>query len=42
LGQVSSVELLTAADILNTSTSKYLQARLEMFFRYQLLELLKS
>jgi outer membrane protein len=42
LGQVSSVELLTAADILNTSTSKYLQAKLEMFFRYQLLELLKS
>jgi outer membrane protein len=42
LGQVSSVELLTAADILYTSTSKYLQAKLEMFFRYQLLELLKS
>jgi outer membrane protein len=42
LGQLSSVELITAADILNTSTSKYLQAKLEMFFRFKLLELLKS
>ncbi|WP_169337646.1 TolC family protein [Segetibacter koreensis] len=42
LGQISSVELLAARDILNTSTSKYLQAKLQLFFQYQLLELLKA
>lgn len=41
LGQISSVELLTAKDILNASTSAYLQSKLELFFRYQLLVLLK-
>jgi outer membrane protein len=41
LGQISSVELLAARDILNTSTSGYLQARLQLYFQFQLLELLK-
>jgi outer membrane protein len=40
LGQVSSVELFTARDILNASTSRYIQAKLELFFRHQLLQLL--
>ena len=42
LGQISSVELLTARDILNASVSKYLQAKLELYFRYQLLLLLRD
>ncbi|MDQ4141406.1 MAG: TolC family protein [Bacteroidota bacterium] len=42
LGQISSVELLTARDILNASAATYLQAKLELFFRYQLLQLLKN
>ena len=42
LGQMSSVELLTGRDILNASTSKYLQAKLQLFFQYQLLQLLKA
>ncbi len=42
LGQISSLELLTARDLLNATTSKYLQAKLELFFRYQLLLLLKK
>jgi outer membrane protein len=42
IGQISSVELLTARDILNGSSSKYLQAKLELFFRYQLLMLLQG
>jgi outer membrane protein len=42
LGQISSVELLTAKDILNASTTKYLQAKLELYFRYQLIELLRK
>jgi outer membrane protein len=42
LGQISSVELLAARDILNASTSKYLQAKLQLFFQFQLLELLRS
>lgn len=42
LGQISSVELLAARDILNASTSKYLQAKLQLFFQFQLIELLRS
>ncbi|PSR56219.1 hypothetical protein AHMF7605_23295 [Adhaeribacter arboris] len=42
LGQISSVELLTARDILNASAATYLQSKLELFFRYQLLLLLKT
>ncbi len=42
LGQISSVELLTAQEILNTATSKYLQARLQLFFQYKMLELLQK
>lgn len=42
LGQVSSLELITAKDILNTTNSKYLQAKLQLFFKYRLLELLKN
>lgn len=42
LGLVSSLELITAKDFLVSSASKYLQAKFELFFRYQLLELLKS
>ena len=41
LGQISSVELLTAREIFNTSTSKYLQAKLQLFFQFRLIELLK-
>lgn len=41
LGQISSVELLTAREILNISTSKYLQAKLQLFFQFRLVELLK-
>jgi outer membrane protein len=40
LGQVSSVELFTARDILNAASSKYIQAKLELLFRHQLLQLL--
>lgn len=42
LGRVSSLELITAKDILNTSNSKYLQAKFELFFQYQLLQILKA
>ena len=42
LGQISSVELLTAQDILNMATSKYLQAWLQLFFQYKMLELLQK
>ncbi len=42
VGQISSVELLTMQDNLNTSTSSYMQTRLQMLFQYQLLELLKN
>ena len=42
LGQVSSLELLTAKDLLNAAASKYLQAKLELYFRYHLLLLLKN
>jgi outer membrane protein TolC len=41
LGQISSVELLTAKEILNASAVKYLQAKIQLFFQFQLLELLK-
>lgn len=42
LGQISSVELLAARDILNTSTSNYLQAKLQLYFQFQLLQLLQA
>jgi outer membrane protein len=42
LGQISSFEMFTARDLLNTAASQYLQAKLELFFRYQLLQLLKK
>ena len=42
VGQISSVELLTAQDTFNASTSRYVQTRLQLFFQYQLLQLLKS
>lgn len=41
LGQLSSLELLTARNLLNTANSHHLQAKLELFFNYQLLLLLK-
>ena len=41
LGQISSVELITAKDILTTAASKFLQAKLQVYFQYKLLELLK-
>lgn len=42
LGLVSSLELLTAKDILRASNAQYLQSKFELFFRYRLLQLLKS
>ncbi len=42
LGQISSLELFTSRNVLNSAVSQYLQAKLELFFRYQLLLLLKS
>jgi outer membrane protein TolC len=42
LGQASSMELITAKDFLNTSTAKYLNAKFELIFRHQLIELLSS
>lgn len=42
VGQISSVELLAAQDTYNRATSQYVQTKLQLFFQYQLLELLKS
>ncbi|MGV3503280.1 MAG: TolC family protein [Adhaeribacter sp.] len=42
LGQVSSVELFTARDILNASSARFIQAKLELYFRHRLLLLLKE
>jgi outer membrane protein len=42
LGQVSAVELFSARDMLNAAASKYIQAKLELLFRHQLLLLLKT
>lgn len=42
LGQLSSMELLLAQDTQNAATLQYLQARLQLFFQYQLIELLKG
>jgi outer membrane protein len=42
LGQISSMEILSAHDNLNSAVSQYLQAKLELYFKYQLLLLLKS
>jgi len=39
-GLISSVELLAAEDILNAATSRFVQARLQLFFQYRLLQLL--
>ena len=41
LGQANSLELITAKQILNDSNAKFLQAKFEVFFRYQLLRLLE-
>ena len=40
LGQINSVELIAAQDILNTATAKYLQSKIQLFFQYKVLELL--
>lgn len=42
LGLASSLELLTSKDILNASASNYIQAKLELFFKYKLLELVMN
>lgn len=42
LGQISSIELLLAQDTRNAATLQYLQARLQLFFQFQLIELLKG
>lgn len=42
LGQANALELITAKDILNSSNSKYLQAKFELFFQYQLLKILET
>jgi outer membrane protein len=42
LGQISSVEMLASRDILNASSSRYLQARLQLYFQYQIIELLRN
>lgn len=42
IGQISSLELLAARDMVNAANSKYIQAKLELFFRYQILLVLKS
>lgn len=42
LGQVSSVELLAAQTIFNTSASKYLQAKLQLMIQYKMLQLLQK
>ena len=42
LGQINSIELLAARDLYNSSISNYLMAKLELFFRYQLLLLLTN
>ncbi|MBE7170788.1 MAG: TolC family protein [Williamsia sp.] len=42
LGQVSSLELVAAKDVLNTARSAYLQTKIELYFKYQLLQLLKT
>lgn len=42
LGQVSSVELVAARDMLNRARSAHLQAKMDLYFKHQLLELLKT
>lgn len=42
LGRISSVELLTARDILNASLNKFNQAKLSLYFSYQLLTLIEA
>ncbi len=41
LGQANSLELITAKQILNDANAKYLQAKFEVYFRYQLIQLLE-
>jgi outer membrane protein len=41
LGQINSMELLTARDLLNTYTSRYVQSKLQLYFQYQVIELLR-
>ncbi|WP_194777981.1 TolC family protein [Pararhodonellum marinum] len=42
LGRISSVELLTARDMFNASLGKFNQAKLSLYFSYQLLMLLEA
>ena len=42
VGQISSLEFFTARNTLNAAVSQHVQAKLELFFRYQLLQLLKN
>lgn len=42
LGQISSLEVLNARDLLNTYTTKYIQAKLQLYFQYQLFQLLMN
>lgn len=41
LGQISSMELLNARDIVNNYTSRYIQAKLQLYFQFKIIELLK-
>lgn len=40
-GQISSLELLNSRDILNNYTSRHIQAKLQLYFQFQIIELLK-
>jgi hypothetical protein len=42
LGLISSVEALAARDILNASASKYITTKLQLYFQFRLIELLKA
>jgi outer membrane protein len=41
LGQISSLELLNARDILNSYTARYVQSKLQLYFQFQVIELLR-
>jgi outer membrane protein TolC len=40
LGLASSLELITIKDLLNTAVAKNLQAKVDLFFRHKMIELL--
>ena len=42
LGMLSSLELITSKDLLYSSLSKHLQARIDLFFKYKLIQLLSE